>query len=144
VYDITRRSSFQACSDWLKDALSQCGTSNTSQQTMTIILIGNKLDLERQRQVSYEEGERFAKQNNLAYFMETSAKTAEKVESAFNNSAQLILNKIERGELLVDDVHGSTGVKSGDYLKNNSRVNSDTIRVDSKQVPPSDGGGCPC
>ena len=32
---------------------------------MTIILIGNKVDLENERQVTYEEGEAFAKKYNL-------------------------------------------------------------------------------
>lgn len=46
---------------------------------MTIMLIGNKCDLDARRQVSTEEGERFAKENNLI-FLETSAKTAFNVE----------------------------------------------------------------
>ena len=49
---------------------------------MSIMLIGNKSDLDARRQVSFEEGERFAKENNLI-FMETSAKTAFNVEEAF-------------------------------------------------------------
>jgi Ras-related protein Rab-2A len=146
VYDITRRSSFQACSEWLQDALSQCNASTTGgANSMTIILIGNKLDLERQRQVSYEEGERFAKQNNLAYFMETSAKTSEKVEAAFINSAQIILNKIERGEIIVDDSHGNTGVKAGDYVKHgvSGSGNDGLVQIDKKSSQNSNGG-CSC
>ena len=46
---------------------------------MVIMLIGNKCDLDARRQVSTEEGERFAKENGLI-FMETSAKTAFNVE----------------------------------------------------------------
>ena len=46
---------------------------------MTIMLIGNKCDLDARRHVSTEEGERFAKENGLI-FMETSAKTAFNVE----------------------------------------------------------------
>ena len=46
---------------------------------MVIMLIGNKCDLDQRRQVSQEEGERFAKDNGLI-FLETSAKTAFNVE----------------------------------------------------------------
>jgi len=60
-----------------------------------VILIGNKKDLEDKRQVSYEEGEAFAKENGLM-FLETSAKTAYNVVESFNLSAQCILNNIER------------------------------------------------
>lgn len=46
---------------------------------MTIMLIGNKSDLEHRRQVSTEEGEAFAAEHGLIFF-ETSAKTAANVE----------------------------------------------------------------
>lgn len=43
------------------------------------MLIGNKSDLEEKRQVSKEEGERFAKEHDL-FFLETSAKTDNNVD----------------------------------------------------------------
>ena len=46
---------------------------------MTIMLIGNKCDLEHRRQVSPDEGKKFAEENGLM-FLETSAKTAHNVE----------------------------------------------------------------
>ena len=45
-------------------------------------VVGNKGDLDHRRTVSYEEGEKFAKDNDLI-FLETSAKTAVNVEGAF-------------------------------------------------------------
>ena len=49
---------------------------------MIILLIGNKTDLKFEREVTTEEGQEFADKNNLIFF-ETSAKTAENVESSF-------------------------------------------------------------
>lgn len=46
---------------------------------MTIILVGNKSDLDHRRAVTYEEGSAFAKEHGLI-FLETSAKTAANVE----------------------------------------------------------------
>ena len=46
-------------------------------------------------QVKYEEGESFAKENNLL-FLETSAKTAKNIAEAFNLSALKILNNIQK------------------------------------------------
>ena len=89
VYDITRRETFTHVTKWLEEV------RNNSSKTITIILIGNKKDLEDKRQVSYEEGEAFAKENGLM-FLETSAKTAYNVVESFNLSAQCILNNIER------------------------------------------------
>ena len=44
-----------------------------------IFLIGNKCDLDAQRDVTHEEAKQFAIENGLI-FVETSAKTGEKVE----------------------------------------------------------------
>ena len=85
VYDITRRDSFIHVTKWLEEV------RNNSSKNIIIILIGNKKDLEDKRQVTYEEGEAFAKENGLM-FLETSAKTAFNVVEVFNLSAQSILN----------------------------------------------------
>ena len=89
VYDITRRETFTHVSKWLEEV------RNNSSKSITIILIGNKKDLEDRRQVSYEEGEALAKENGLM-FLEASAKTAYNVVESFNLSAQSILNSIEK------------------------------------------------
>lgn len=63
---------------------------------MTIMLIGNKSDLNHRRAVSTEEGEQFAKEHGLV-FMETSARTAANVEEAFIGTARRIYDKINDG-----------------------------------------------
>eukprot|EP00362_Geleiidae_sp_MMETSP1317_P002471 CAMPEP_0201283310 /NCGR_PEP_ID=MMETSP1317-20130820/8201_1 /ASSEMBLY_ACC=CAM_ASM_000770 /TAXON_ID=187299 /ORGANISM="Undescribed Undescribed, Strain Undescribed" /LENGTH=60 /DNA_ID=CAMNT_0047599097 /DNA_START=353 /DNA_END=535 /DNA_ORIENTATION=- len=60
---------------------------------MTVMLIGNKADMDSRRAVTSEEGERFARENGLI-FMETSAKTALNVEEAFVNTAKTIYENI--------------------------------------------------
>ena len=89
VYDITRKDTFIHVTKWLEEV------RNNSSKTITVILIGNKKDLEDKRQVTYEEGEAFAKENGLM-FLETSAKTAYNVVESFNLSAQCILNNIQK------------------------------------------------
>ena len=54
VYDITDRESFQKVSEWLSGVDENCG-ENTQR-----ILIGNKNDLETERDVSFKEGEELA------------------------------------------------------------------------------------
>ncbi len=78
-----RRETFDHLLIWLEDAR-QHSNSNT-----TIMLIGNKSDLESKRAVSYAEGEAFAQQHGL-FFMETSAKTADNVEEVKNKTTYLI------------------------------------------------------
>lgn len=65
---------------------------------MTIMLIGNKSDLANKREVKTEEGEQFAREHGLV-FLETSARTAHNVEEAFINTARKIYEKIDRGEV---------------------------------------------
>jgi len=88
VYDITRRETFEHLVSWLEDC------RKYSNQNITIMLIGNKCDMESKRAVSRQEGEDFARKNNLT-FLETSAKTAENVEQSFLESARRIYQTTE-------------------------------------------------
>lgn len=108
VYDITRRETFDHLLIWLEDAR-QHSNSNT-----TIMLIGNKSDLESKRAVSYAEGEAFANQHGL-FFMETSAKTADNVEESFVDTAKDIYEKIKQG--VFDVSNESNGIKVGGHLQ---------------------------
>jgi len=104
VYDITRRESFNHLNRWLEEAR-QNGNPN-----MTIMLIGNKSDLEHRRAVSTKEGEAFAQENGLV-FLETSAKSATNVETAFIKTAENIYEKIKDG--MYDPAREGNGVKLG-------------------------------
>ena len=114
VYDITRKETFTHVTKWLEEV------RNNSSKAITVILIGNKKDLEDKRQVSYEEGEAFAKENGLM-FLETSAKTAYNVVESFNLSAEAILNNIQtngmdptaNSNVRLDDKALAGGISSG-------------------------------
>lgn len=104
VYDITRRETFNHLTRWLEEARQNANGS------MVIMLVGNKGDLDHKRQVSKEEGEKFAKENGLI-FLETSAKTAANVEEAFINTATKIYENISVGGL--DPSQETNGVRVG-------------------------------
>uniref|UniRef100_A0A1B6FDG3 Ras-related protein Rab-14 n=1 Tax=Cuerna arida TaxID=1464854 RepID=A0A1B6FDG3_9HEMI len=92
VYDITRRSTYNHLSSWLTD------TRNLTNPSTVIFLIGNKRDLDGQRDVTYEEAKQFAEENGLM-FVEASAKTGEKVEEAFLETAKKNLQKYSRWQV---------------------------------------------
>jgi Ras-related protein Rab-2A len=92
VFDVTNRSSFQSLQGWLEDARQNCNVP------ITVMLVGNKADLESKRQVPKEEALQFANEKGLAY-IETSAKTAANVDAAFIQTAQAIFDKVQRNEL---------------------------------------------
>ena len=89
VYDITRKETFDHIKKWYEEV------KLNGSKDVCCILIGNKKDLEEQRQVKYEEGKQLAEEHCLL-FLETSAKTAENVEECFKISAERILKQITR------------------------------------------------
>lgn len=100
VYDITRKETFEHILSWLQDARAH------SNSDMSIILVGNKADLEHRREVPRESGEAFAKEHGLL-FLETSAKNNLNVEEAFLATASSIYQKVKAGDLdLSSERHG--------------------------------------
>ena len=77
LYDITNKKSFENCKDWLERL------HEDASDDLVIMLIGNKIDLAAQREVSTNEGMNFAQENELA-FLETSALTGSNVNIAFS------------------------------------------------------------
>ena len=100
VYDVTRRATYNHLTSWLTDA------RNLTNPNTVIVLIGNKVDMEEQRDVSYEEAAAFAKENDLI-FLETSAKSGQNVEETFLKTAQLIYENVQNGSV---DVSADGGV----------------------------------
>lgn len=85
VYDVTRKETFNSVESWQKEIISVS-------PTISLILVGNKIDLTEDRVVSTEEGEEAAKKLNLSY-IETSAKTGENINDAFKMLALQMIKK---------------------------------------------------
>ena len=79
VYSIDDRNSLNNLENWIKDI-----KDKTNYEKVPLILIGNKCDLEDERKVSKEEGEKFALKYNIKFF-ECSAKNNINVNQAFEN-----------------------------------------------------------
>eukprot|EP00930_Biecheleria_cincta_P072882 TRINITY_DN60223_c0_g1_i1.p1 TRINITY_DN60223_c0_g1~~TRINITY_DN60223_c0_g1_i1.p1 ORF type:complete len:214 (+),score=37.68 TRINITY_DN60223_c0_g1_i1:55-696(+) len=104
VYDITSRESYNHLVNWLADA------RTLARADISIISVGNKVDLKGKRAVTFLEASRCAQENDIL-FLETSALTGEGVEEVFIKVARMILNKIEDGLIdphtMVSGIHTS-------------------------------------
>ncbi len=83
VYDVTNPASFHAIDKWVEEFKSYNPKSK-------YIIIGNKVDLGDQRQISTEKGQEKASLHDCI-FIETSAKTSENVVPAFKQIARLLI-----------------------------------------------------
>uniref|UniRef100_A0A7S4PMX5 Uncharacterized protein n=1 Tax=Paramoeba aestuarina TaxID=180227 RepID=A0A7S4PMX5_9EUKA len=77
VYSVTRESTFKEVNNF-REAILRV----TERDSVPFVLVGNKIDLENEREVSKEKGESLAAQFDCK-FIETSAKTNTNVDEAF-------------------------------------------------------------
>ncbi|ONK75592.1 uncharacterized protein A4U43_C03F18520 [Asparagus officinalis] len=95
VYDITKRQSFDHIPRWLEELRSH------ADKNIVIMLVGNKSDLEDQRQVSLDDAKEFAQKEGL-FFLETSALESTNVEPAFMTVLTEIFNIVNKRTLVSD------------------------------------------
>ena len=83
VYDISKKASFEECKNYYNESiLEKC------KKNIKVILLGNKADLEDQREVPSEEAAGFALENDYI-FMETSCLNGTNVSDAFETLIEL-------------------------------------------------------
>ena len=104
VYDISQRKTFEL--DYYKTHI-----DNNSEKNAKVFLVGNKSDLQAQRQVSTEEG-RVLAQSNGWVFMEVSAKSGENVEECINQwLGQVVDGFAEENPYRREEMRGAVEMK---------------------------------
>ena len=88
MFDVTRRDTFDELYAW-KDEV------GTHLKDYTRLVVANKTDLESERLVSSDEGEKFAKEIGAEY-IEASVKLNEGVADTFTTIAKQIIDKYKR------------------------------------------------
>ena len=87
VYSIDKIQSFNNLIMWLKEIRAK------GDPDMSIILIGNKADLENKREVTKEMANEMCENNNINCFLETSAKSGLNIQKIFLEAAKLLLEQ---------------------------------------------------
>ena len=90
VFDLTSKPTFDCLNEWIQNYYKY---SNPDSEK-NVVLVGNKCDLVNKREVSEEEIENFAKNNNLMYF-ETSAKDGKNIDECFYFIAEKLVKQFE-------------------------------------------------
>ena len=85
VYDVTDRKSFEQLSFWVEDVLEMEANAH-------IVIIGQKIDLEKTRVVAKTEGEEWSSTHGYPYY-ETSAKDNINVKTVFLESAKILMQQ---------------------------------------------------
>ena len=105
VYDVTNNESFNNVSYWLSEI------EKAIDKNVVIYLIGNKIDLDDKRVVSYISGNNKYKKEGFNYFGEVSAKTNENIieiytkfyREVFYKNKDKILEKKEQKKKLFEE-----------------------------------------
>ncbi len=86
MFDVTRPESLEELWAWKKEVDSQLKGAK-------VLVVGNKTDLDKERRISKEEGEAFAKKF-LADYMETSVKLNKGVDDTFTVMAKTLMANV--------------------------------------------------
>lgn len=106
VYDVCNRVSFENVVNWLRDV-----DTNSYNEQRRIILVGNKVDLESERQITTAQGQQLAHDNNLDFY-ECSSKDGTNVQQMFLDLANNIYHDISTKPFIINSNRG--------IIKNNS------------------------
>ena len=123
IYDITNKDSFDSIPNWMAEI------SDVKNNDIIYVLVGNKIDLEKQRAVSFEEGKKFADENKLL-FQEVSAKSGANIGNLFE--VQIYENIYNKYKTEFDK-RGSTNdgyQESYGNSKENVIVNNNKVKLD--------------
>ena len=123
VYDITNKKSFENVEKWISDLKAN------ADEDISMILLGNKTDLEDKRVVSTEEGKNKAEFYNLT-FMETSALNGNNIQEAFN---ELIMDVYKKNHELLENQAKVEIIRDKKTIELDKGEDNDTNEVKEKK-----------
>jgi small GTP-binding protein len=88
IYDICEKNSFLDVKSWIEQII-----ENTDNDNLVMILCGDKCDMEKERNISKNEGENLANSYKIPFF-ECSAKENINIDEIFNTLAKNIYEKV--------------------------------------------------
>ena len=116
IYAINDINSYNHIEEWLNELRTKVG------QETKLYLIGNKADLENERQVNTQDAEKFSLDNEFDFFIETSAKTGFNAEKVFIQAAKDLYKRhielqLKRSENKIENYQNNNNKGSQVILK---------------------------
>ena len=118
MYDITNKDSFDAIKSWIQ-VIKDIKGNNYKKFPLT--LLGNKNDLDTERKVKEEDGEKFVKDTNVD-FLEISINSWEDKEDIDNAVTRLVKKIVENMPKEIDVFSGLKSKKRIECLDNNQII----------------------
>ena len=127
VYAIDNKNSFENIEIWLDEL--KCQTH----PNLKIFLVGNKKGLEEKRVIQISDAEKFTKEHNLDYFIETSAKTGENVQEVFVKAAQILYNEYMQHYKEYEEMSVSGSKSTANISLTSNNISSETENEQKEQ-----------
>ena len=89
AYDISCKESYKSLDFWFEDLRKKLD------KELPIFIVGNKYDLEDNREIDFNEAKEYSVSKGAKFFTECSAKTGYKVENIFEEAAKCLYNTRE-------------------------------------------------
>ena len=116
VFAINSRQSFINVNSWLNEIKLK------SNPDIKIVLVGNKADLENQREVSYEEAEKLKDENGFLFYKEASAKSGLNSKEIFEEAAKILYEEYNNYLLKANNI--SYSIRVDETSLNSSKLRS--------------------
>ena len=123
VYDISNKDSFIHTEHWVNE------TKDLKREDAIFVLVGNKIDLDDKRAVSYKEANEYAEEKGFL-FHEVSAKTGDEIQELFN---KVIFPEMARKFNIGEGEDGE---------KNEHEEGANKMKLSQNDVEPKKKGGC--
>ena len=124
VYDITSNKSFKNIKNWINEI---SNTININE--IPLLFLGNKTDLQKERDVETEEGEKLADEYKGLFF-ETSAKKNKNLDNAFKALIDKIYEK-NINQFNIDNNNNKEIIQNNDDIQSNQNQN---INLNTEQL----------
>lgn len=107
-YAINKRDTFDKLDYWLNEIKEQC------EESTMIFLMGTKLDLESEREVSRESALRLQREHDIKYWIETSAKSGDNINQLFLDAGKFFYSN-----MMARQIESNS---ASDYSRSNSET----------------------